>query len=168
MSSAMGIERRPTATCASLEASTKVRHLELQCTLMWTIRTTSSVNEAIYSELEAALKNASMSPQPSRVLPWRALLADSDDDVAEGWVAQYDLRDLETWRAERRGRMASLEAPLRAENAGSVDELWMEAERQIETIVRRFGLLMRCPGRLMPGRARPGDVVMDDLGCPRA
>ena len=33
------------------------------------------------NELEAALKNASMSPKPSRVLPWRALLADSDDDV---------------------------------------------------------------------------------------
>ena len=56
--------------------------------------------------LEAALKNASLNPQPSRVLPWRALLSDSED-VAEGWVAQYDLRDLETWRAERRGRAAS-------------------------------------------------------------
>ena len=114
--------------------------------------------------LEAALKNASMSPQPSRVLPWRALLADSDEDVAEGWVAQYDLADLETWRAERRGRMASLEAPLRAENAGMVDELWQEAERQIERIVRRFGLLMYVSWTPhVWGRARPGDVHYDDL-----
>lgn len=116
------------------------------------------------NELEAALKNASMSPQPSRVLPWRALLADSDDDVAEGWVAQYDLADLEKWRAERRGRAASLEAPLRAENAGTVDELWQEAERQIEKIVRRFGLLMYVSWTPhVWGRARPDDVVMDDL-----
>ena len=98
------------------------------------------------------------------MLPWRALLADADDDVAEGWVAQYDLADLERWRAERRGRAASLEAPLRAENAGTVDELWQEAERQIEKIVRRFGLLMYVSWTPhVWGRARPDDVVMDDL-----
>lgn len=115
--------------------------------------------------LEAALKNSSMEPQPSRVLPWRALLCDEDDDaVAEGFVAQFDLVDLQAWRNKRRGRSAALEAPLRAETSGTLDASWAEAERNIDKVARRFGRLMYVSWTPhVWGRPRAGDAPDDDL-----
>lgn len=101
------------------------------------------------ASLGAALRNASLSPPPTRVYPWLAELEGGDGDAGapavDGFVVQYSLGDLAAWRASSRNRtsaVARAAAPLRALTAGGEYAGWDEAQRSLERIARTLDMLL--------------------------
>ena len=81
----------------------------------------------------------------ARVLPWRAALPHRADD-ADGWLVQYDLRDLTAWRENKRNHWWS--AARKAQNrldalqSGSLDHDWTEAKHAMEKLARQHDQLL--------------------------
>ena len=100
---------------------------------------------AAHESLGLALRNRTLDPPPSRVLPWRAALPHRADD-ADGWLVQYDLRDLTAWRENKRNHWWS--AARKAQNrldalqSGSLDHDWTEAKHAMEKLARQHDQLL--------------------------